>query len=517
MLEDSGAAVVLENLKDLKDLKDSKVTGPLEDSPAYVIYTSGSTGRPKGVVVPHRSIAAYTRTALASYEITPADRVLQFGSISFDTSAEEIWPALAAGARLLLRSAGMSLSIEHFLEEVARQAITVLNLQTAFWHEVVAGLSAGLELPPTVRLVIIGGEAALPDRVAAWREQVGPGVRLINTYGPTEATIVATRRDLTQPDDDPEVPIGRPIPGARVHLVDPRGEPVPPLGRGELLIGGSGVARGYLGRPDLTAERFVPDPWSKEPGARLYRSGDLARLRPNGELLFCGRADRQLKLRGFRIEPGEIEAALHQHPALHDAVADLRGQGDDKRLIAWVVPRPSETAPEGPELRAFLRERLPEPLVPSLFVAVPALPLTSSGKLDRRALPEPAAVRPELPGYAEPSTALERTIANIFRNLLRVDRVGLHDNFFDLGGHSLLVVRAHQKLGEELDREIPVVDLFRFPTVALLARHLGGDAGEPTFERVQSLAGQQRAAQQRQKQALEKLRRPGIRRPSAGS
>ena len=338
-------------------------------------------------------------------------------------------------------------------------------------------------------------------------------MRLVNTYGPTEATIVATRRDLTQPDGDPEVPIGRPIPGARVYLVDPRGEPVPPLVTGELLIGGAGVARGYLGRPDLTAERFVPDPWSENPGARLYRSGDLARFRmkggPGGELLFCGRADRQLKIRGFRIEPGEIEAALRLHPALHDAVADVRGGGDDKRLIAWVVPRPGETAPEGPALRAFLRERLPEPLVPALFVPLAELPLTASGKLDRRALLEPAAVRPELPGYAEPTTALERTIADIFRTLLRVDRVGLHDNFFDLGGHSLLVVRAHQELAEELDREIPVVDLFRFPTVALLARHLGGDANEPTFERVQSLAEQQRSAQQRQKQALENLRRPG--------
>ena len=512
MLQDSGAKVLLtqESFGSLQSLTSLPSFEPSPEQAAYVIYTSGSTGRPKGVVVPHRTIAAYTRTARAFYGINPADRVLQFGSISFDTSAEEIWPALAAGATLVLRSTEMSLSIERFLEELERRAITVLNLQTAFWHEVVAGLVAGLELPSTIRLVIIGGEAALPERVAAWRARVGSRVRLVNTYGPTEATIVATHRDLTRPENDLEVPIGRPIPGARVHLVDPRGEPVPPLVPGELLIGGAGVARGYLGRPDLTAERFVPDPWSGIPGARLYRSGDLARFRMSGELLFCGRADRQLKVRGYRIEPGEIEAALRQHPALHDTVAGVRGAGDDKRLIAWLVPREGVEAPAAPELRAFLRERLPEPLVPSLFVPLAALPVTPSGKLDRRALPEPAAARPELPGYEEPATALERTIAGIFRDLLRVDRVGLHDNFFDLGGHSLLVVRAHQKLGEELQREIPVVDLFRFPTVALLARHLGGDAA-PTFERVQSLAEQQRAAQQRQKQALENLRRPGRR------
>jgi hypothetical protein len=280
---------------------------------------------------------------------------------------------------------------------------------------------------------------------------------------------------------------------------------------GELLLGGAGVARGYLGRPDLTAERFRPDPWSGEPGARLYRSGDLARFRPGGELLFSGRADRQLKVRGYRIEPGEIEAALRQHPALRDAVADVRGQGDDKRLIAWIVPRESAASPmpAAPELRAFLRERLPEPLVPSLFVALAALPLTASGKLDRRALPDPAADRPDLPGYQEPGTALERTLAGIFRDLLRVDRVGLHDNFFDLGGHSLLVIRAHQRLKDELQRQIPVVDLFRFPTVALLARHLAGETAEPSFDRIQSLAEQQRAAQLRQRQIQERLRRPG--------
>jgi amino acid adenylation domain-containing protein len=527
MLDDSGAALLLtqERLTGklpsgpqvlLLDSEEPEEYGVLPElvihpeTAAYVIYTSGSTGRPKGVVVPHRSIAAYVRTAMDQYAIGSTDRVLQFGSISFDTSAEEIWPALAAGATLVLRSAEMTLSTECFLRELERTGITVLDLQTAFWNEVVAGLEAGGELPPSVRLLIIGGEAALPDRVATWRRTVGPRVRLVNTYGPTEATIVATHCDLTQPEGNPEVPIGRPIPGARVYVVDPRGEPVPPLATGELLIGGEGVARGYLGRPDLTAERFLPDPWSGAPGARLYRSGDLARFRPGGELLFAGRADRQLKVRGYRIEPGEIEAALRQHAVLHDAVVDVRGTGDDKRLIAWVVPREGMEAPAGPDLRLFLRERLPEPLVPALFVPLVALPLTPSGKLDRRALPDPGEVRPDLPGYVEPGTTLERTIAAVFRDLLRVDRVGLHDNFFDdLGGHSLLVVRAHQMLRDELQHDLAVVDLFRFPTVALLARHLGGD-NEPTFQRVQSLAEQQRAAQVRQRQAMEKLR-PGRR------
>ena len=509
MLEDSGA-VPLPGMEEL-DEPAGAVPNPIDpDNAAYVIYTSGSTGRPKGVVVPHRAIAAYARTGREHYGIGPGDRVLQFASLSFDTSAEEIYPTLAGGATLVLRPDDMAASIPHFLRELERLGITVLNLPTAFWHELTAGLEAeGLELPACVRLVVIGGEAALADRLAAWRRRVGPGVRLVNTYGPTEATIVATHRELTEADG--EVPIGRAIPGARAYVLDRRFEPVPPGALGELMVGGAGVARGYLGRPDLTAERFVPDPYGGEPGARLYRTGDLARFRMDGDLLFGGRADRQLKLRGYRIEPGEIEAALRLHPALHDAVADLR-RSDDKRLIAWVVSREGQAAPEAAELRAFLRERLPEPMVPAAFVPLAALPLTPSGKLDRQALPEsePGSSRAEQPGYVEPESALERTVATIFRDLLRVDRVGRNDNFFELGGHSLLVVRAHQRLREALGREIPVVDLFRFPTVSLLARHLGAAQEEkPSFERVQDLAERQKAAQLRRKQAMEKMRRPG--------
>ena len=490
-------------------------------SPAYVIYTSGSTGRPKGVAVPHQAIAAYTRTAREGYGIGPGDRVLQFASISFDTSGEEIWPALAGGATLVLRPDDMAVSIPHFVRELERLRITVLNLPTAFWHELAVGLDAeNLELPPSLRLVVIGGEEALADRLAAWNRVAGPDVRLVNTYGPTETTIVATRSELSASliEQPHPPPIGRPIPGARAYAVDRLFEPVPPGVRGELLIGGSGVARGYLGRPDVTAERFVPDPFSGLPGARLYRTGDLVRFRTGGELIFAGRVDRQVKLRGYRIEPGEIEAALRLHPALHDAAVDVRGSGgdDDRRLVAWVVAREGVESPPASELRAFLRGRLPEPLVPAIFVPLPALPLTPSGKLDRRALPEPEAERPaasELAaGYAEPGTALERTIAGIFRDLLRVARVGLNDNFFDLGGHSLLVIRAHQKLREALGREIPVIDLFRFPTVALLARHLAQQAGsgeeKPAFAKVQDLAERQRAAQLRQKQAMDRMRRP---------
>jgi len=482
--------------------------GGFPEAAAYVIYTSGSTGLPKGVVVPHRAIASFVRAARETYELVPGDRVLQFASLGFDTSAEEIWPAMAAGATLVLRPDEMAESVPHFLRELGRLGITVLDLPTAFWHELVTGLEAeNLELPPHLRLLILGGEEALAGRFALWKQRIGSAVRLVNTYGPTETTIVATRRELSDLSPGALVPIGRPIPGARSYVLDRFFTPVPAGVKGELWLGGAGVACGYLGRPELTAERFVPDPFAGEPGARLYRTGDLAVLRPDGDLLFAGRADRQLKVRGYRIEPGEIEAALRLHPAVRDAVADARGTGDTRRLIAWIIPSGDEI-PGASDLRAFLRTRLPEPLVPVAYVPVPALPLSPSGKVDRRALPEPLETRPEGGTYAEPQSALERIIAEIYRDLLRVARIGLHDNFFDLGGHSLLIVRAHQKLKQALGREIPVLDLFRFPTVAALARHLGGEE-TGTLQRVQSLAEQQRAAQQRQKAVMERLRLPG--------
>ncbi|HEV8580083.1 MAG TPA: amino acid adenylation domain-containing protein [Thermoanaerobaculia bacterium] len=508
MIEDAGVVAMLTS-KDLKDSTERRdeespsLDSAQEANPAYVIYTSGSTGKPKGVVVEHRSLAAYTVGAMAAFELTPEDRVLQFASISFDTSGEEIYPALASGAALVLRPGDMAASIAHFLREVERLRITVLDLPTAFWHELVAGLGTEGNLPACVRLVILGGEKVLPERVAQWRASVGSGVRLLNTYGPTEATIVSTRRDLTRGPD--EAPIGRPIPGAAVHVLDRWGGPVPVGAAGELHIGGFGLARGYLRRPEITAERFVPNPFGSM-GERLYRTGDRVRWRPSGDLEFLGRVDQQIKLRGFRVEPGEIESALRSHPAVRDAVVVLKpGPGGDPRLVAYTV---RETAEGGTDLRAFLKERLPEFMVPALFMELPALPLTPSGKVDRRALPEPDGDRPELPAaYEAPRSELERTIAGIWRELLGVERIGLHDNFFDLGAHSLLIVRAHARLRETLGRELTVVDLFRHSSVGALARHLSQGEEKPSFQEVKTLAQQQKAALGRQRQAMERLRK----------
>ena len=487
-------------------------------SAAYVLYTSGSTGRPKGVVVEHRSLAAFTAAAVAGYGIAPGDRVLQFASMAFDTSAEEIFPCLAAGATLVLREEGMTASAATFLAECGRLGITVLDLPTAFWHELAAAVDAeGLAIPPCLRLVILGGEKALADRAALWLRHA-PGGRLVNTYGPTEATVVATRCDLEElrsaaagPLPDP--PIGWPLPGTEAWVLDRRLEPVPPGVPGEIFLGGAGLARGYLGRPDLTAERFVPHPFGPR-GGRLYRTGDRARRRRDGALLFLGRTDLQIKLRGYRIEPGEVEAALCSHPAVREAVVDLpRGAGGVPRLAAWVVPEP-EWSVSAADLRAFLKERLPDWMVPALFAEVGALPRTPTGKLDRRALPDPEPAGAAAETYVPPGSELERTIAAVWLELLPVERVGLHDNFFEIGGDSLLLLSVHRRLREALGGAaagMPVVDLFRFPTVAALARQLAG-ASAPSASsagRIKDLAAQQAAAQARRRRAAQRTAGPG--------
>ena len=488
MLEDSGARVVLtrQGLEvpagdreivhlDADWSTEKQVSGP-EQVPgnlAYVIYTSGSTGRPKGVLVPHSSLANYVRSAAnvgGGGGIGPQDRVLQFASMSFDTSAEEIYPCLTRGGTLVLRDEAMAGSPETFLRETARLGITVLDLPTAYWHELV---TEDLALPDCVRLVILGGEQAQKQRLDLWRERVGERARLLNTYGPTEATIVSTRRDVTGPRDFPgEVPIGRAIAGARAHVLGPDLEPLPPGLDGELYLGGAGVTRGYLGRPDLTAERFVPDPFGGA-GDRLYRSGDLARLLPNGDLEFRGRADRQVKVRGFRIELGEIEAALRGLDGVRDAVAQVL----DDRLVAWVVP--SGEAPSVTDLRAGLKASLPDYMVPAAFVTLEALPLTPSGKVDRRTLPAPGSERPDVDSdFAAPRNPVEEVLAGIFGEVLKLDRVGVHDDFFVLGGHSLLVAQVSTRVRQALQAELPIVEIFRNPTVAQLAERVqSGGAG----------------------------------------
>jgi len=453
-------------------------SGVKPENLAYVIYTSGSTGKPKGVLIEHRSLVNYTTAAIAEYGIEKRDRVLQFASISFDASAEEIYPCLTSGATLVLRTDSMLDSASVFLEKCRNWNLTVLSLPTAYWHELTALLSQEtLVLAPSLRLTIIGGEKALPERLKTWIERVGQQVRLVNSYGPTEATVVATICELSAADATlRELPIGRPIGNVQTYILDCNGQPVPTGIPGELHVGGAGLARGYLNRPELTEEKFIPSPFSNEPGSRLYKTGDLTRYRPDGTIEYVGRIDNQVKIRGFRIELAEIEAALSQHPAvLESAVLVLSETNARKRLVAYVVPdsREQNSSLSSSELRQFLQERLPEYMVPSAFVLLEKLPLTPNGKLDRAALPAPDLTRSELfETFAAPCSSLEQQLASIWMEVLGIERVGIHDNFFELGGDSILSIQIVAKANRAGIQLTPKL-LFQHQTIAFLAAAAG--------------------------------------------
>ncbi|HEX3530051.1 MAG TPA: amino acid adenylation domain-containing protein [Thermoanaerobaculia bacterium] len=446
---------------------------------AYVIYTSGSTGAPKGVMIRHGGLASYVLATRRDLALTPSDRVLQFASLSFDASAEEIFCCLASGAALILRNDAMLAGAPAFLGTCASWGVTVCDLPTVFWQELVDRVDAGeAAWPPSLRLLVFGGERALPERVARLRRQLGPAARVINSYGPTEVTVAATSHAVHgEPDGPPrplrELPIGRPLPGARAYVLDGTRELCPPGIPGEIAIGGETLARGYLGRPDLTASTFLPDPFAGRSGARMYTTGDVARHRldggEEGALEYLGRIDRQVKLRGFRIELAEIEGVLAQHPAVAEAAVGIdERRAGERALVAWWAARPGEVATAA-ELRGFLKERLPEPAVPSLFALLPALPRNASGKVDRRALPIPKLEAASAGGYEAPATPAEEAVAYVWRDVLGVPRVGRKDDFFALGGRSLLLPRVRHRLEQELGVRLSLASLLERTTAAALA------------------------------------------------
>jgi len=453
------------------------------DGLAYVIYTSGSTGAPNGVMLTHRSLLNHARAAVEIYQLSPADRVLQFCSISFDVCIEELVPTWAAGGAVVLRPEDMALLGRPWLDWLRDQAVTVVNLPTAYWHEWVRDLQhLGEQVPPAIRVVIVGGEKALGRVYREWLAVGGGRSRWYNAYGPTEASVMATiyrapaSGSLGEDDRDP--PIGRPLPNMEVRVVDAQGQPVPAGQVGELWIGGEGLARGYLHRPELTAERFVPDPFSEAPQTRLYRTGDLGRLLPAGDLEFVGRADDQVKVRGFRIECGEVEAALQAHPAVQQAVVVAReALAGDKRLVAYVLTADGQRVTRQ-ELRGFLSGLLPSYMVPSAFVAMATFPLTSNGKVDRSALPAPTAEPSQLGvDLEEPTTVTEKAVAAIWSEVLGIDCLGAQDDFFELGGHSLLAAQVVARLQERLGVTLPLRAIFEAPTMAGLAGLLDGQGG----------------------------------------
>ncbi len=448
---------------------------------AYVIYTSGSTGTPKGVMVEHAQIVRLFEATRSWYDFNERDVWCLFHSFSFDFSVWELWGALHCGGRLVLVPGHIARSAPDFYTLVCKSSATVLN-QTPSAFKVLIEAERESGVRNQLRYLIFGGEALEPSSLKPWFERhCEHAPRLINMYGITETTVHVTYRLLNKSDTSSSCgPIGERIPDLRIYLLDGHGQPVPFGAVGELYIGGAGVARGYLNRPDLTAERFLADPFSGKAGARMYRSGDLARYLPDGNLEFLGRNDDQVKIRGFRIEPGEIAARLLEHELVGDAVvvahADAAG---DKRLVAYVVAKTTDGSAEADgaglaaSLRAHLGGLLPDYMVPSAFVRLDALPLTVNGKLDRKALPVPDDDAYARRAYEAPQGEIETLLAGIWAELLGVERVGRHDNFFELGGHSLLAVRVLVRLTEALAVELPLAILFAKPTLADLALSVG--------------------------------------------
>ncbi len=448
---------------------------PSPDCAAYVIYTSGSTGRPKGVVVSHASLA-HSIGARAVHYREPVSAFLLLSSFSFDSSVAGIYGTLCRGGALHLAPEGAQKDPGRIAELLASEAISHLLCLPSLYGLVLE--HAGPRRLASLRTVIVAGESCPPGLVER-HHAAAPEVPLFNEYGPTEATVWSTVARCRSLGGDGRVPIGRPIANTRALILDPRIEPVPSGVAGELYVGGGGIARGYLGAADLTADRFVPDPFSSEPGARLYRTGDRARALPGGEIEFLGRCDLQLKVRGVRVEPGDVEAALARHPAVREAVVVARADGGgDARLVAYVAPNGVD-GPTAGALRAFLQERLPDSMVPSLFVTLDALPRAPGGKVDRRSLPAPGAARPEVGAtFVAPRGPVEEVVAGIWAALLGVERVGAFDDFFDLGGHSLLATQVVSRVREALRVEVPLRAIFEDATVAGLAEGLAGAAGD---------------------------------------
>ncbi|AKJ04229.1 non-ribosomal peptide synthase protein (TIGR01720 family)/amino acid adenylation domain-containing protein [Archangium gephyra] len=494
MLEDSAPAVLLTQRHLLERLEpkgtpvlcldsegqelsrlsaDAPDAGVHSDSAAYVIYTSGSTGQPKGAVITHRALGNHMAWILSAFGLGPADRVLQKTPLSFDASVWECWAPLMSGGRLVIAAPDAHRDGVALLEAVTRGQVTVLQLVPSLLRVLLE--EKGLSRATSLRWLFCGGEALPVELEHRLRAQL-PSATLVNLYGPTEATIDATFARCPSPGSGPTVPIGRPIANTQLYLLDASLQPVPVGVPGELFLGGEGLARGYLRRPELTAERFIPHPFSGSPGARLYRTGDLARYLPDGSVEFLGRRDAQVKVRGFRVELGEVEAALAKHPAVREAVVVVREDNPGvRRLVAYVTGEPR--APGSDVLRAFLERELPAHMVPAAFVALEALPLSPNGKVDRKALPAPDAPHAEQSrAFVAPRGEVERKLAETWAQVLGHERVGIHDDFFELGGDSILAIQIISRAAQA-GVHITAKQLFSHKTIARLAAVAGSAPG----------------------------------------
>jgi aspartate racemase len=451
------------------------------------MYTSGSTGRPKGAAISHRSIVRLVQETNFA-RLTAEETFLQFAPISFDASTLEIWGPLLNGGRLAIMPPQASGLVE-LAQAINNYQVTTLWLTAGLFHQMVEDHLAALS---PVRQLLAGGDV-LSVRHVKKLLAAATGQTLINGYGPTENTTFTCCHPMQQPEQvGHSVPIGRPIANSQVYLLDRNLELVPVGIPGELYTGGDGLARGYLNQPKATAEKFIPNPFSSRPGGRLYKTGDLARYRPDGSIEFLGRNDDQVKVRGFRVELAEVEMALSQHPDVENATVVARADASDARqLVAYMVPREGAVAPSLGVMRRFLQQRLPDYMVPSSFIVLDKLPLSANGKVDRRLLPQPDNGRPALDHrFVAPRDETEEKLAEIWVELLRRDQIGIHDNFFELGGHSLLATRIMSHVEAAFGVSLPLHLFFETPTVSDMAEAIrqqrANGANRPAMIPIQS-------------------------------
>ncbi|EMH4721884.1 amino acid adenylation domain-containing protein, partial [Pseudomonas aeruginosa] len=520
MIEDSGIALLLSQshllqrlpaasgiaclaLDQARDWQDRPASDPqLRAHPqnlAYVMFTSGSTGRPKGVGISRESLSRHTHVSLEFFGIGPDDRVLQFSTFNFDGFVEQLYPPLACGASVVLRGTEIWDS-ETLYREIVERRITTVDLTTAYWNMLAKDFAnQGVRDYGALRQVHAGGEAMPPESLVAWKAAGLEHVRLLNTYGPTEATVTVTTLDCAPYVDGSKaipatMPIGKVLPGRAIYLLDDAGQPAPVGAVGELVIGAELLARGYFKRPDLTAARFIPDPFDEQGGGRLYRTGDLARYGADGVIEYVGRVDHQVKVRGFRIELGEIEACLGEHPAVREALVIAVEGAAGAQLVAYLVPQAEPLASASlevqaalrNELKALLRDSLPEYMVPAHLLFLERLPLSPNGKVDRKALPAPdASLLQE--AYVAPRSELECQVAAIWQEVLKLQRVGLDDHFFELGGHSLLAINVISRIQLELGMKLTPQLLFQFPTLGLFVSNLEKAGGQVDTSKLNKL------------------------------
>ncbi|HKP47822.1 MAG TPA: amino acid adenylation domain-containing protein, partial [Pyrinomonadaceae bacterium] len=487
MVSDAGARLILLDGGELEEQSKEKFdANPQSDDLAYVIYTSGSTGEPKGVEIEHGNLANYLLALQHEIQLTAADRYLHTASISFSSSRRQLLLPLSQGATVVIANSEERKDPLALFEMIKRNDVSVMDAVPSFWRTC-TDLLLSLDtitrarlLDNRLRLMLSASEPLLSDIPDTWKNRFNHAAEHIHMFGQTEtAGIVCTYRVRERNSSDVAmVPIGKPIANTDIYILD-EDKQLAPLGTpGELYIGGAGVGRGYLKRPDISAHKFIIHSFEGEPPVRLYRTGDFARLTGAGVIEFSGRQDSQVKLRGFRIELGEIEAALVRHPDVKECAVIIRNAASGtKELVAYFVGR--ETSPAASDLRSFLAKRLPDYMVPATFVELKALPLTANGKIDKRALPEPTKVRADAStAYDPPSTATEKRVANIWETVLGIRSIGMRDNFFELGGHSLLAIQVIARLNSEYKRVVPLRTLFDHPTVAELSASLDHSAVE---------------------------------------